>query len=222
MSAQKLFLPVSFLACLFFPLSLFFFLLSSFACISITNWQNDIHQLWRGTQHLSRSLNIWWQYFLIADTVQNFSYDSSPERVCVCNVRVGVWVCVWHDHVGRAEMYFAYLQKGSSPGPQHFLTKSPTITDPVPLCTVLLPSSLSSFFPLSLYLFLFLSRQTCHDCSPMDVTTFLVTLFSKRFLHLLSLFFCSCCCCRTHPLGDCVLCRVAQVSYGFSSCRSLQ
>lgn len=131
-------------------------------------------------------------------------------------------MCVLHVHVGRAEMYFAYLQKGSSPGPLHCLTKSLTIADPVPLCTVFLPSSLSPSLPLSLSLLLFLSRQTCYDCSPMDVTTFLVTLFSKRFLHLLSLFFRSCCCCRTHPLCDCVLCRVAQVSYGFSSFRSLQ
>lgn len=66
----------------------------------------------RRTSQLFNSFNIWWQYFLIADTVQN-SHITLCVYVSGAGVVVSVCVCL-HDQVGRAEMYFTYLQNGSA------------------------------------------------------------------------------------------------------------
>lgn len=130
------------------------------------------------TQHLFKSLNIWWQYFLIADTVQKFSYNSSHECMCVCEC-----VCL-HDHVGRAEMYFAYLQRRQP---------SPAASDEV-------TNDYRLHVPLCAYSFSFLLM--CHDCSPSPCGCYDL---SRHFVfQTLSALFSAPAVGRSHPLCDCV------------------
>lgn len=136
------------------------------------------------TQHLFKSLNIWWQYFLIADTVQKFSYNSSHECMCVCEC-----VCL-HDHVGRAEMYFAYLQRRQpSPHASDKVTNDYRLH--VPLCA-------SSFSFLLM----------CHDCSPLSL--WMLRPFSSLcFPNAFCAFLCSRCRSVPPTLWLCWVCRVA-------------